>query len=91
LTSFGATKAFLETQSNVTKPIKIPISYSQSGYYATEYSIAFDSTHQEYKMALSGLEFRASTSVPEPSPTLGILAFSAFGAGYLLKQKLKQI
>lgn len=31
-----------------------------------------------------------STSVPEPSPILGMLAFGTFGAGSLLKRKKKQ-
>ena len=87
LTSFGATKDFLETQSNVTKPIKIPISYPKSGYYATEYSINFDGTRQEYKMALSGLTY---SSVPELSPTSGLLALGALGAVSKVKNKLQK-
>lgn len=91
LTSFGATKAFLETQVNTIKPIKIPISYSKKGYYATEYSVTFDSARQEYKMALGGLESRSATSIPEPSSTLGLLVLSTFGIGYLCKQKRRHI
>lgn len=87
LTSFGATKAFLETQSNVTKPIKIPISYPKSGYYPTEYSVSFDATSQEYKLSLSGLTYR---SVPESSFTWGLLGLVPWGAVSLRKNKLKQ-
>jgi DNA-binding beta-propeller fold protein YncE len=32
-----------------------------------------------------------STPVPEPSSVLGTLAFSAFGTGYLLKRKLREL
>ncbi len=87
LTSFGATKAFLETQSSVTKPIKVPISYPKTGYYPTQYSVSFDPTSQEYKLSLSGLTFR---SVPEPSFTWGLLGLVTWGAVFLQKNKLKQ-
>ncbi len=73
---FGAAKAFLETQSNVTKPIKVPTSYIKSGYYPTEYSVMFDAASQEYKMVLGGFNYR---SVPEISPTLGLLMLGILG------------
>jgi len=85
--ALGASKAFLETQPNVTNPIKIPTSYPKSGYYPTEYSVTFDATSQEYRLSLSGLTYR---SVPEPSPTWGLLPLVTWGAVSLRKNKLKR-
>lgn len=87
LTSFGATKAFLETQSSVTEPIKIPTSYPKTGYYPTQYSVNFDPTSKEYKLSLSGFTPR---SVPEPSFVWGLLGLATWGAVFLQKNKLKQ-
>ena len=92
--SFGGTKAFLETQSNLTKPIKIPTSYSKTKYYPTQYSVSFDQTSQEYKLSLSGLTSRSapesSRSVPEPAFVWGLLGLTTWGAVFLQKNKLKQ-
>ncbi|MBD1903928.1 DUF5602 domain-containing protein [Funiculus sociatus GB2-A5] len=85
---FGATKAFLETQSNVTKPIKVPSSYTKSGYYPTEYSVTFDPTSQEYKMVLGGLTYR---SVPEISPRLGLVMLGLLGVVFECKKRLAKI
>ncbi len=85
--AFGASKAFLETQPNVTNPIKVPTSYPKSGYYPTEYSVTFDATSQEYNLSLSGLTYR---SVPEPSFTWGLLGLVLWGVVSLRKNKLKQ-
>jgi hypothetical protein len=84
LIGFGATKAFLETQTNVSKSIQVPYSYSKSGYYPTEYRITFDEASQEYRMALTGLTYR---SVPEPSTTFGLLALGALGTVSKVKNK----
>ncbi|MEQ9483540.1 hypothetical protein [Coleofasciculus sp. F4-SAH-05] len=82
--------AFLETEPNFTSPIKLPTVLSKSGYYPTEYSVTYNATSQEYNVTLSGLTYRSATTVPEPSFTLGVFAFSLFGVGSLLKRKQKQ-
>ena len=88
LLGFGATKAFLETQSNITKPIKVPSSYTKSGYYPTEYSVTFDPTSQEYKMVLGGLTYR---SVPEIPPKLGLVMLGLLGVVLEWKKRLNKI
>jgi hypothetical protein len=83
----ATTITFLETQPNVTVPIKLPTSYSQSGYYPTSYRVAYDAASQEYRVAFSGLTYR---SVPELSPTWGLLALGAWGTLSHVKTKLKK-
>jgi hypothetical protein len=82
-----ATKAFLESQPNVTLPIKLPAAYSKNGYHPTSYSVTFDAASQEYRMAFTGLTYR---SVPEISPTWGLLALGAWGAVSQIKNKLQK-
>jgi hypothetical protein len=83
------TKAYLETYPNITVNLedKLPENYHKSGYYPTEYNINYEPTSREYSVSLSGLTYR---SVPEPSSTLGILAFAAFAAGSMLRRTRKK-
>ncbi|MEQ9483539.1 DUF5602 domain-containing protein [Coleofasciculus sp. F4-SAH-05] len=81
------TKAFLETQPDSRYQIKLPKSYSKSGYYPTEYRISYDATSQEYKVGYSGLTFRSSTSVPERSPIWGLLVLGTWRVIFMLKNK----
>jgi len=85
-------KAFLETQPNVTNPIKLPTSFSKSGYYPTEYSVTYEATSQEYRFSLTGLTFRSSipTPVPELSSPLSLLAFGAWATVSQVKKKAKK-
>lgn len=85
-----SSNAFLETQADFNSPIKLPTSFSQSGYYPTEYSVTYDDTSQEYTVALSGLTYRSATPVPEPSSMLSVVALGALGAVSLLKRRQKQ-
>ena len=88
LRGIGVTKAFLETQPNVTIPIKIPTTYSQGGYYPTSYSVTYDPASQDYRVAYSGLTYRRS--IPELSPIFGLLALGAWGAVSQVRNKLKK-
>lgn len=86
----AVTKTFLETQPNVTNQIKLPVSYSRSAYYPTTYSITYDDSNQEYRIAYSGLTFRSAntTSVPEFS---SIWSLFVLGSWIVVSQlKLKQ-
>lgn len=87
LIGFGSTIDVLKTQPNISNSIKLPISYPKSGYYPTGYSVKFDPTTQEYRMALTGLTYR---SVPELSPTFGLLVFGVLGAVFQVKNKLQK-
>jgi hypothetical protein len=92
LDAISTTPAFLETKPNLTRTLKIPAAYSKSGYNPTEYSVTYDATSQEYRMALSGMTFRSATptSVPELSPTWGFLALGVWGTASHLKNKLQK-
>jgi len=81
------TKALLETQPDFAYPIKLPTSYSKSGYYPTDYKIIYDRTSQEYRVSYSGLTYH---SVPEPSATWGLLALSAWFTVFKIKKRLKK-
>ena len=90
-TNFVISESFLEKQPNdVTTPLKVPTSYLKNGYYPTEYNVRYDATSQEYRLSLSGLTFRSSTSIPELSPTLGLLVLGLWGTFSLGKNKLKK-
>jgi hypothetical protein len=52
------TKAFLETKTNVTEPIKLPAKYARHAYYPTKYSIRYDPIKREYTVALEGMTLR---------------------------------
>jgi Hypothetical protein TTHB210 len=54
----GVTKAFLETEPDVTYEIKQPQAYQRSGYYPTEYSVRYDPDRGEYTVALEGFAAR---------------------------------
>ena len=50
------TKAYLETKPvPVVTPVKLPTQYSERGYQATSYTVAWDAGAKEYRIALSGL------------------------------------
>jgi len=49
------TKAFLETNPNVTDPIRLPKSYSQHAYYPTHYSVKYNTAQREYVISLDSL------------------------------------
>jgi hypothetical protein len=52
------TKAFLESRPNFAQPIAQPARFGAAGYYPTRYTITWDGTAQEYRVALSGLTKR---------------------------------
>jgi hypothetical protein len=52
------TKAFLETKTDVTEPIKLPAKYARHAYYPTKYSIRYDPIRREYTVALEGMTLR---------------------------------
>jgi hypothetical protein len=53
------TKAFLETKpAVVVTPIKPAAQYAMQGYQATSYTVAYDASGKEYRIALSGLVLR---------------------------------
>jgi len=52
------TKAYLETQPNVTIPVKQPPAYPKSAYYPTSYSIRYDAERKEYRVSLDGLTWQ---------------------------------
>lgn len=53
------TKAYLETKpAAVATPVKLPAQYSVRGYQATSYTVAWEASAKEYRVALSGLVSR---------------------------------
>jgi hypothetical protein len=62
-------KSYLDTFPNITKDIKLPKAYSESGYYPTQYSINYDKTSGVYTIALKGSIYREATTIPESNPT----------------------
>jgi hypothetical protein len=57
--------AYLETKPNVTLPIKQPLSYPQTGYYPTEYSINYK--NGEYLVSLNNLKYRLAEFAANPN------------------------
>ena len=57
------TKAFLETKTDVTVPLKSPAAYQKTGYYPQSYSIKFDKVRKEYSVTLEGLTLRAASPI----------------------------
>ena len=57
------TKAFLETKTAVTVPLKSPAAYQKTGYYPQSYSIKFDEQRKEYSVALEGLTLHTASPV----------------------------
>ena len=50
------TKAYLETKrAAVVTPLKLPAQYAARGYQATSYTVGYDASAKEYRLALSGL------------------------------------
>ena len=52
------TKAFLETNPDLTVPVAQPAAYETAGYYPTRYSVKYDAARKEYTIALEGLTYR---------------------------------
>ena len=53
------TKAYLETKpAPLPTPVKLPTQYSVHGYQATSYTVGYDASAKEYRIALSGLVLR---------------------------------
>jgi hypothetical protein len=51
-------KAFLDSKTSVTDPVKIPSAYARHGYYPTSYSVKYDAASKEYSITLEGLTLR---------------------------------
>ncbi len=52
-------KSYLETKpSPVVLPLKLPAKYSAPGYHPTSYTVGYDTSAKEYRIALSGLVLR---------------------------------
>nr|WP_243146611.1 DUF5602 domain-containing protein [Scytonema sp. UIC 10036] len=86
-------KNYLDMQPNMTKNIKVPNAYAESGYYPTQYSITYDQNSGIYSVALKGLTYREATRVPEPSSTFGLLSLTVIIAGSMLQfgQKSRRV
>jgi len=69
-----------------TRPIKQPAGgiYPEAGFYPTNYTLTYNPNSEQYTMSLGGLRYR-STSVPESSSALSLLAFGALGVVTKLK------
>jgi len=52
------TKAFLDSRPDLTAPIPVPARHAQPGYYPSSYRIRWDEDAKEYRVALSGFEWR---------------------------------
>jgi len=52
------TKAYLETKSDVTVPLRVPQGYAHAGYYPTSYGVHYDAARKEHTVALEGLALR---------------------------------
>jgi hypothetical protein len=50
--------AFLATHPTMTSPVKLPSQYASPGYYPTSYTVAYDATAKEYRIALGGFVSR---------------------------------
>jgi len=55
------TKAFLETKPNFTKALPAPKQIAADGWYPGSYSIRWDATAKEYRIALTGMVARKSS------------------------------
>ena len=52
------TKAFLQSNPNVSVPLKLPQAYQKSGYFPTGYSVKRDASSKEVRVALTGMQLR---------------------------------
>jgi hypothetical protein len=50
-----ASRAYLESKPNITRPVARPASYGRPGMYPDTYSIRYDKAHHSYTVALEGL------------------------------------
>lgn len=68
------TKAFLDSNPDVTLPISSAKCYEPAGYYPTAYSIRYDENTRIYRVSLSGFEHRGcpagGTTVAEKAPAV---------------------
>lgn len=78
-------KSYLETLPNLTKDIKLPNAYAESGYYPTQYSINYDSTSSIYSIVLKGLTYREATHVPLANFPVSLLSLTVIVAGSMLQ------
>jgi len=46
------TKSYLETHTDISVPVKQPLSFQKPGYYPLSYQIHFDATKKEYNVSL---------------------------------------
>jgi hypothetical protein len=83
---------FLESKPNVTVPLAQPTVYRNDGYFPTAYNVAYDAANQEYRVTLTGLTLRSSTSasVPELSPISGLLALGIWCFICQMRNKLQK-
>ena len=49
------TKAFLDSKTNVTLPIKQPAAFQKHGYYPSNYKIHYDASKHEYNVSIENL------------------------------------
>lgn len=52
------TKAYLESRPDLTVPIPVPAQHAEPGYYPSTYRVRWDEKAREYRVALSGFEWR---------------------------------
>lgn len=53
------TKAYLESKPDVTEPIKTASRYDPAGMYPSSYTVRYDASSREYRIALSGFVSRS--------------------------------
>lgn len=56
------TRAFLESKPNFSAPVPAPKQFAVDGYHPTGYSIRWDESAKEYRVALTGLTSRKASS-----------------------------
>ena len=49
------TKAFLDSKTNITLPVKQPAAFQKPGYYPTNYQINYDASKHEYNVSIENL------------------------------------
>lgn len=52
------TKAFLDTKTDITLPLKQPAAYQKTGYYPSSYQIHYDASKKEYNVSIENLSKR---------------------------------
>ena len=51
-------KPFLDSKTTITKPIRWPERWQETGYYPEQYTISYDATTSTYSIALEGLTWQ---------------------------------